>query len=309
MKVSVAICTWNRAELLRRTLTSICRLDLPTDIRLQVIVADNDSTDHTPGVIREFASRLPLRSVVEPQAGSAATRNRAIESCNGEIVVWTDDDVEVRRDWLAQYVEVFDRTPDASFWGGPIRPKFLATRPAWLAKNWNVCQACYSERDLGTEPMKLSADRLPLGANFAVRTSAQRKFPYDESLGGRGAAIISDDEIDVLRRMLAAGHRGYWVPGAIVDHLIPEDRMTLDYVRRYFVGQGRRAASGRQVARSASSLRWESRIQRTLFRLKYRVAKSPVWLAHWIRAAQAEGEALAISHRGANSKGEHTGTR
>jgi hypothetical protein len=46
------------------------------------------------------------------------------------------------------------------------------------------------------------------------------------------------DEIDVLRRLLDDGQRGYWIPEARVEHLIPASRMTLEYFARYFHGQG-----------------------------------------------------------------------
>jgi glycosyltransferase involved in cell wall biosynthesis len=304
MKFSVAICTWNRAALLQRTLESLCQLRLPAGWHWQVVLVDNNSTDETPQVIRDLTSRLPLRSVQEPRQGHSAARNRAVESCDGDVIVWTDDDVEVDPRWLIEYGTTIDRTPEASFWGGPIRPKFLASRPSWLVKNWGVCQGCFAARELGDEAIELTADRLPYGANFAVRTPILRRFPFDEKLGRKGDKLIGDDEVDVLQRIIGAGHRGYWVPGAAVHHLIPPERMTLDYVRRYFVGQGYRlVGTGKGSRRTIAALRRDAVIQRWIFRLKYRFAQSPAWLAHWIRAALAEGESLGRLEQAASLGG------
>jgi hypothetical protein len=49
----------------------------------------------------------------------------------------------------------------------------------------------------------------------------------------------SGDENEALRRMLADGHSGTWLPEARVRHFVPRERMTLDYVRRYYRGIGR----------------------------------------------------------------------
>ncbi len=291
MKFSVAICTWNRAELLDRTLASFCRLQNPSAAPWEIILVDNNSTDRTSDVARDYARRLPLRFVHESRQGHSFARNRAVENCSGQIVVWTDDDVDVDEHWLQHYGASIDRTAEASFWGGPIRPKFDAQRPDWLLANWKTCQGCFAVRDLGSEAFELTADRLPYGANFAVRTGVQRQFRFDENLGRKAHSLDGDEELDAMRRMIAAGHRGFWVPQAVVEHLIPVERMTLDYVRRYFIGQGRRlATSGQARDRTLRSWKREAFIQGCLFRLKYRFAKSPAWLAHWIRAALAEGQ-------------------
>ncbi len=298
MKFSVAICTWNRAELLRRTLISLSRLRMPTDWHWQIVVVDNNSTDRTADVVREFESQMPLRLVSEPRQGLSFARNRAIENCTGQVIVWTDDDVEVAPAWLVAYGELIDRTPEGSFWGGPIRPKFLGPRPTWLMKNWDVCQGCFAARELGQDSFECTADRLPYGANFAVRTSVQHKFLFDERLGRKGNSLVGDEELDLMRRLMAAGHRGFWVPGATVEHLIPPQRMTLDFVRRYFIGQGWRLGSSTQSSsRTARLFRREAFVQRWLFRLRYRFTKSPTWLAHWIRAALAEGQSQAVLDR------------
>lgn len=295
MKFSVAICTWNRADLLDRTLGSLVRMRIPQDEFWEIVLVDNNSTDRTREVVRSYESRLPIHYAHEPRQGHSVARNCAIDHCRGEVVVWTDDDIEANPQWLHEYAAAIERTPEAAFWGGPIRPKFDVTRPEWLVENWQTCQGCFAARELGPDLFELSPDRLPYGANFAVRTNVQREFRFNERLGRKGMSLVGDEELDVMRRMLAAGHRGYWVPHASVEHLIPAERMTLDYVGRYFVGQGvRLVATGKSSGRTAASLRREAWIQRLLFRLKYPFAKSPAWLAHWIRAALAEGQRQAL---------------
>ena len=62
------ICTVNRAESLRETLELLAENDLD-GIRLNVIVVDNGSTDHTPQVVDDLRGRLDMIYLHEPRRG------------------------------------------------------------------------------------------------------------------------------------------------------------------------------------------------------------------------------------------------
>ena len=70
MHVTVAVCTWNRAALLDRTLESLTRVAIPSGVTWEVIVANNNSTDHTDAVIDKYIDRLPLTKLFVRQQGS-----------------------------------------------------------------------------------------------------------------------------------------------------------------------------------------------------------------------------------------------
>ena len=77
MHLTVAICTWNRAGLLARTLERLVAMESPV-APWEVLVVDNGSTDDTPRVLDRFASRLPLRRLLEPALGLSNARNAAV---------------------------------------------------------------------------------------------------------------------------------------------------------------------------------------------------------------------------------------
>ncbi|WP_341720826.1 glycosyltransferase [Micromonospora sp. FIMYZ51] len=60
VEVSVIIPTYNRADQLRATLTSLARQSVPTGT-FEVIVVDDGSTDGTDAVVDEFGDRLTIR--------------------------------------------------------------------------------------------------------------------------------------------------------------------------------------------------------------------------------------------------------
>jgi hypothetical protein len=153
-------------------------------------------------------------------------------------VLWTDDDVQFSRNWIASYVNAARRWPQASFFGGQIIPRFLDQEPAWLRPAWPVISGVYAARELGDEPFAFDHKRLPFGANMAVRVAMQKQYRYDPKLGRRGELLLAGEETALVLRWLADGHIGMWVPDARVDHLITPDRLEPDHIRRFYFGVG-----------------------------------------------------------------------
>jgi glucosyl-dolichyl phosphate glucuronosyltransferase len=241
MHISLALCTWNRSGLLRQTLERMATaLRIPPELRWELLVVDNGSTDETRAVIEAYAGRLPVRYLFEPRQGLSHARNLAVAEAGGEYIVWTDDDVLVEPGWLEAYAAAFARRPDAAVFGGPIDPWFSSPAPDWLVRIWPHVVVAYAVRDLGPEEVPLTPMLLPYGANMAVRTAEQRSHPFDPSLGNRGAERIGGEETGVLREILAAGATGLWLPQARLLHYLPPDRLSLDYLRQYYLGRGRR---------------------------------------------------------------------
>ena len=66
--ITVAICTWNRAQLLDQTLTEMRKLRIPPGIEWELLVVNNNCTDDTDGVLDRHEGRLPIRRLFETQA-------------------------------------------------------------------------------------------------------------------------------------------------------------------------------------------------------------------------------------------------
>jgi Glycosyl transferase family 2 len=292
--VTVAVCTRNRACSLAHTLGSLAAM-APPGAPWDVLVIDNASTDGTRGVVEGFAGRLPLRLEAEPLPGLSHARNRAVAGARGRYIAWTDDDVVVGRDWLAGYARAFARWPQAALFGGPVTPVLLPPVTAWVQDNMALLAHPLGARAFGPVPLPLSsaADRLPFGANFAVRTADQRRFPYDPALGAGPLRRLAE-ETAVFEAMLAAGGTGWWVPDSAVAHMIPPERQTVAALRRYYAAAGATDAHRHGAAgpRLFGVPRWLWR-RAAAAGLRYRLARlaapPAVWLPHLIVLAQAEG--------------------
>jgi glycosyltransferase involved in cell wall biosynthesis len=298
MKITVAICTWNRAELLKTTLQSLAALNCGESGDWELVVVDNNSTDSTRDVCRQFESALPLRVVEERQQGHSFSRNRVVANANGEVILWTDDDVLLPADWIGAYRTAILSDPAAGFFGGPIEPEYLAPMPRWMEQNRSVCDGVYARRHLGDQPVRLDAGNLPYGANFATRRSLQQRYPFRAEFGRVGQGLRGYDEIDVLSRMVEDGNYGRWVPAAGIRHLIPASRMTLRYVHDYFRGQGQTWVQRGMVKPAVTNLARQIRFHRRQFWLNRLSRDTRTWFSHWVQLGNLRGQLDQLVPRG-----------
>lgn len=237
--LTVAICTWNRADQLDRCLRSLAEAAQPRSTSYEVVVVNNNCTDHTDAVIARYAGTLPVRRISEPTPGLSHARNAAIRETRGDWVLWTDDDVVVHRDWLITYERAVREHPGASIFAGAVVPVFEGKPPRWLRDHWTRIGVVFCHCPPAPALRAVTEDNLPLGSNYAIRTSVLRNGTYDTALGRtQGGPLLHGEETALLKRAVREGATGFWVPGSRVDHMIPPERQTLRYVYRYFVGLG-----------------------------------------------------------------------
>lgn len=94
--VSTIIPTYNRADTICAAIESVLR---QTYARIELIVVDDGSSDHTPQILANYGDKIQV--IRQPNAGPSAARNRGIDAANGEIVAFLDSDDT----WLPTKVE------------------------------------------------------------------------------------------------------------------------------------------------------------------------------------------------------------
>ncbi len=229
LKVTVAIPTYNRADFLRQTLAGLVAQQFPRD-HFEIIVLDNNSTDHTRAVVAEFASAHPApRYLLETQQGLDYARNRAIAEARGEIIVFGDDDILVQPDWLAQMAVplLADPAQRIGAVGGEVIPVFPDGLPPWVAE-WHSPLAF--RPDLGP----LEARQSPMGANLAFpRFVFAQLGVFHTALDRAAGNYFSGGDSEMIRRVRAAGLEVWFAPAAAVKHQMPASRTTFRYARRH----------------------------------------------------------------------------
>lgn len=237
MKYSVVIATHNRASDLRDTLASLAGLQ--PDGPWEVIVVDNNSTDDTRRVVEEAALSFPvhLRYVFEARQGRSPALNAGIAIARGEIIATTDDDVRVPPEWLNAAARGLVEL-NADYVGGRVLPIWTAPRPAWLSDRGGRHWAVIALLDYGYSPREFGA-RVPLGVNMAFRRAAfDRAGLLDPDTGRKAGTLLGQEVREWCIRARKAGVRGYYVPDMIVQHIVPANRLTKTYFRRWFYWRG-----------------------------------------------------------------------
>lgn len=239
MDVTVALCTWNRSSILDRTLQHFCELRVPGSVSWELVVVDNNSTDDTPAVVQSYAGRLPVVRLFEPVQGVSSARNRALGAARGELLLFTDDDILVDRDWVGAYLDAARRWPAAGFFGGPIVPSYDREPPAWFRRHEKILGPYIGEAlDLGERERPFTPNEWPWGGNMAFRRGAVRDVRFEPALGRRGNERAACGELVFCRELARAGLEGVWAPAARVAHRVGAERLTVSFLRRNFFGQG-----------------------------------------------------------------------
>jgi len=285
MMLSVVICTWNRAALLRQTLEQMTQLRVPSGVSWEVLVINNNSTDDTEVAVKLFQTRLPLRYFFEPKKGKSNALNLAMKEARGEYLLYTDDDVLVEEDWLSGYTEAFARHPECAIFGGAIEPWFEGTPPPWIEAVLPLVESAWAIRRMerARAPFTMEKSFLPFGANLVIRKAEQLRFPYDPSLGPSEDTQMRGEETAVVAQMLGAGVKGIWAPAARVRHFLPKARQSADFLRGVYRGLG--VISGRRMkARGESGFgsRVSLRIQAMWGELKYGTGRALGLPAVWV---------------------------
>jgi glycosyltransferase involved in cell wall biosynthesis len=298
MDISVVICTYNRCENLRQTLSMLCELEIPPDVTWELLVVDNNSTDGTRHVCESFVPKLPLRYLFEPRQGVNCARNRGVAAATTPLVLFTDDDVNVDKHWLAALWDAAKRHTEASYFGGRIFPLWEKTPPAWLIEHSKtMLKPIAVYLDLGDEE-KILADPRPLlwSGNLAFRKSVfGDSCKFREDVGRIGNEEVRAGETELMSRLLKQGHRRVYVPSAIIHHRNPPSRGTERYLFAHYKGSG---ITAMRVHPETTASTWFGAPRYYWWKLarngsKYVISRwtrrSKVWLRALIEMARAWG--------------------
>jgi glycosyltransferase involved in cell wall biosynthesis len=194
--ISVIIATCGREPFLLDCVASILG-NVFQDF--EIIIVDQDRARTLPGALRRrFGNDTRLVYVALDQANLSRARNAGVQHARADIVVFSDDDVEVSADWLSAYVEAFAASGGVpAVVGGRLEPLWLTPRPHWLPESKEYLLGIYDKHH-GFGPMP--EHDLPIGANFAAhRKVIDAVGPFDERVGPsytrKRGMIFGDDSL------------------------------------------------------------------------------------------------------------------
>ncbi len=213
-------------------------LEVPPSLDWELLVIDNNSTDHTSEVVAEYIEKksLPIRCFFEGRQGKAFALNTGIDNSTGEILAFVDDDCLVDKHWLTCVVTGFESNPEAIGLGGKVVALWDSEQPRWL--NIEAMPGPIVRFDPGD---KFPADgTIPIGANMAFRKRAFEKYGnFRTEMGPAGDAPGGAEDTEYGRRLLLRGEKLRYAPDAIVFHPVDPIRLTKKYFQRWYFYYGK----------------------------------------------------------------------
>ncbi len=232
--ITVAIPTYNGAQKLPMVLERLRSQTHLTDLRWEIIVCDNGSTDNTAEVIRsyqsEWPSEYPLHYRFAAEQGSAFARQYAIDTAAGDLIAFLDDDNLPDPNWVSQAYKFALAHPQAGAFGSQIHGKFETELPEDLEKI--KCFLAIIERGAQPHLYEPSTKMLPPAAGLVVRKQAwENAVPRRLFLNNKGkAAGLASEDLEANLYIQKAGWEVWYNPDMVVCHDIPNERLQKAYL-------------------------------------------------------------------------------
>ena len=241
MDVTVAIPTYNGALRLPQVLQQLQRQVEIEGIAWEILIIDNNSSDHTQNVIAHYQKTMPdVRYCREPTQGIAFARDRAFREAQGEQVAFLDDDTVPDPDWVSAIAE-FGRThPQAGAYGSRIHAEYAVTPPPNFGR---IC-CFFAIVDLGSMPRLYSKNSrfLPPGAGVVVRRSVWQQYipsASEMTLTGRTTSGgLPDEDLEMLSYIRFSPWEIWHNPAMKLTHKIPAARLEKKYLIPFLRGIG-----------------------------------------------------------------------
>ncbi|MCT7970473.1 hormogonium polysaccharide biosynthesis glycosyltransferase HpsE [Laspinema olomoucense] len=232
--LTVAIPTYNGAPRLPKVLEALRHQINPEKLAWEIIIIDNNSSDETAQVIKDYQSNwaedFPLEYYFEGQQGLAFARERAIQEAQGTYVAFLDDDNIPAPDWIAAAYQFGINYPQAGAFSGQIHGEFEVQPP----ENFKQIAPFLAIRQHGSKPFLFDPDnlRLPPGAGLVVRKQAWREAvpKTPKVVGNQGDALARGDDYAPLLYLHKAGWEIWYNPAMHINHQIPHWRLERDYL-------------------------------------------------------------------------------
>ncbi len=204
ISISVIIPVRNEEKNIIKLLKDLENQTYPKD-RFEVIVADDDSTDNTLSLLRDFQKITSLRLIINPlplKENNASPKKRAINTsiqlARGDLIITTDGDCRVGESWL-ETVAHFQAEKKACLISSPVT--FMNDSDTFIGSLWQRIQTIEFSSLIGSGAcaMFIRKPNMCNGANLAYLKSV-----FEEVGGFSGNENLASGDDEFLMHKIAA---------------------------------------------------------------------------------------------------------
>lgn len=231
MRLSICVCTYNRAHILPYCLDSLTKLAIPARCEAEILIIDNNSVDNTKEVVTDCSRRspIPIFYFHESQQGLSAARNRAVEQASGDYVGFLDDECVVRPDWLEIIIADIDQFAPVII-GGPYTGALLpGPAPKWFKPEYGNAYFLIKRFGRGFQKEFRAS-----GGNMVLHRRVCETQQFDQRFGMKGDELKLGEEILLQERFMREnpGTMVFYEPRMEVAHFVLPQKMSLSYCAR-----------------------------------------------------------------------------
>jgi GT2 family glycosyltransferase len=212
-ELTVVVPSYNRRDLLVAVLRALARQTVAPD-RFDVVAVIDGSTDGSAEAARALDLPYALQVVEQPNAGSAAARNRGAAHASHPVLVFCDDDIVPEPQFVAAHARAHAAGDELRVALGYC-PALLTERTRWALRRRTWWEDHFRRKGDPT---------LPWSANeFSVGNSSLHASLFARAGGLNEAFTLRGDDFDFGHRLERLGASFAYLPDARAWHHMPGD--------------------------------------------------------------------------------------
>ncbi|NLM67282.1 MAG: glycosyltransferase family 2 protein, partial [Enterococcus sp.] len=223
IKVSIIVCTYNRADILADCLDSLINQTVSGEF-YEVIVVNNNSTDSTLNIAERYAkNHKNFRVVTEIRQGLSIARNRGFKESKYDWVSYIDDDAKAYPNYVERMTSTIEKYNFDCF-GGMYYPWYRNTeRPRWLSEKFG--------QSVKHKEQVALLDNGSITGNVCVfrKKPLEEIGGFSEDLGMSGERIGYGEETFVQFQLQERGYSVGFDPELCILHQVHPSKMKVSW--------------------------------------------------------------------------------
>jgi hypothetical protein len=225
---------------LGRCLDALYLQTLPRE-QWELVIVDNQS-DMPVASLADCSWHPEARIIREETLGLTSARLHGIREARGDLLVFVDDDNVLDADYLEAALRVAEEKAFLGAWSGQCRPEFEVAPPDWCLRYLGNLVLREFDKDVWSNLPRL-AETMPCGAGLCVRRDVAEHYLKLHESGARsiqldraGSSLLSGGDNDLAACACAVGLGVGLIAALRLTHLVPPERLTVDYHARLAEG-------------------------------------------------------------------------
>lgn len=240
VKLSVIICSYNRADYIIGAIDSLYHQTASKDL-YEVIIVDNNSRDNTKDICLTYISThrdCSIYYLEEKEQGASFARNTGSAMAKGELLTFMDDDAIAQNDFIEKIIRFFESHSGIAGLGGRIIAKYIPEVPKWMS---HYVSSLVGNFNYAEKTTAFKNGKFPLESNTTVyKKDFDRVGGFTTALPGvKGTLRIGGEGKELLMKITSTGGLIYYDPSIIVHHIVEVKKLTREYLYRIASGIGR----------------------------------------------------------------------